>query len=92
LVGLGNVPLPNTRHNVGMMTLDHIAKALGLTWSRHGPWKADKAETSIRIETTHKSETIIKEYNVTLLKPRKLMNISGSCVAQAGKKEKKKKR
>ncbi|KAI8882018.1 peptidyl-tRNA hydrolase, partial [Backusella circina FSU 941] len=85
LVGLGNLPLPNTRHNVGMMTIDHIAKALGLTWSQYRPWKADKAETSIRIETTLKSETIIKEYSVTLLKPRKLMNISGSCVAQAVK-------
>jgi PTH1 family peptidyl-tRNA hydrolase len=80
LVGLGNKTLPNTRHNVGMMVLDSIAKTLNLTWSQNKNWKSDITEATIRVEA--KNET--KEYQITLLKPRKLMNISGSCVAQAG--------
>ncbi|CAO3639321.1 unnamed protein product [Mucor hiemalis] len=81
LVGLGNTTLPNTRHNVGMMALDSIAKALNLTWSQNCTWKSDTAETTIKIETKQE----VKEYHVTFLKPRKLMNISGSCVAAAVK-------
>lgn len=70
------------------MALDSIAKALNLTWSQKPTWKSDITETTIRIESL---ETV-KEYQITMLKPRKLMNISGSCVAQAGKKKKKKKK
>ncbi|KAI8047414.1 peptidyl-tRNA hydrolase, partial [Gilbertella persicaria] len=81
LVGLGNVPLPNTRHNVGMMVLDAIAKSLNLTWSQNRSWKSDMAETNIQVQ----SKNEFHEYKLTLLKPRKLMNISGSCIAQAGK-------
>lgn len=77
---MGNTTLPNTRHNVGMMALDSIAKALNLTWSQNRTWKSDTAETTIKIETKQD----VKEYHVTFLKPRKLMNISGSCVAAAG--------
>lgn len=64
-----------------MMALDSIAKALNLTWSQNRTWKSDTTETTIRIETKQE----VKEYHVTFLKPRKLMNISGSCVAAAGK-------
>lgn len=63
-----------------MMALDSIAKALNLTWSQKNTWKSDITETTIRIPSVDS----VKEYHVTLLKPRKLMNISGSCVAQAG--------
>lgn len=65
------------------MALDSIAKALNLDWSQKATWKSDITETTIRIPGVDS----VKEYQVTLLKPRKLMNISGSCVAQAGKKE-----
>ncbi|CEP11432.1 hypothetical protein [Parasitella parasitica] len=81
IVGLGNKTLPNTRHNVGMMVLDSIAKTFNLTWSQNKSWKSDITETTIRVEA--KNDT--KEYQITLLKPRKLMNVSGSCVAQAVK-------
>ncbi|KAI8373786.1 peptidyl-tRNA hydrolase [Blakeslea trispora] len=81
LVGLGNKPLPNTRHNVGMMALDAIARSLQLTWSHYPSWKSDVTETRI----WHQSNNETQEYIVTLLKPRKLMNVSGSCVAQAVK-------
>ncbi|KAI9487562.1 MAG: peptidyl-tRNA hydrolase-domain-containing protein [Benjaminiella poitrasii] len=81
LVGLGNKTLPNTRHNVGMMVLDSIAKNLNLTWSQNRNWKSDTIQTTIKV----KRKEEIREYQVTLLKPRKLMNISGSCVAEAVK-------
>lgn len=63
------------------MVLDSIASKLNLTWSQNKSWKSDITEATVRVEAKHE----IKEYQVTLLKPRKLMNISGSCVAQAGK-------
>ncbi|KAI9255304.1 peptidyl-tRNA hydrolase-domain-containing protein [Sporodiniella umbellata] len=81
LVGLGNITHPNTRHNVGMMVLDQIAKHLDLSWAQNRNWKSDTTSTQIVVNL--KKET--KEYNVVFLKPRKLMNISGSCVAQAVK-------
>lgn len=64
-----------------MMVLDSIAKKLNLTWSQNKSWKSDITETTVRVE----SKNDVREYQVTLLKPRKLMNISGSCVAEAGK-------
>lgn len=64
-----------------MMVLDSIASKLNLTWSQNKSWKSDMTEATVRVEAKHE----IKEYQVTLLKPRKLMNISGSCVAQAVK-------
>ncbi|KAI9360625.1 peptidyl-tRNA hydrolase-domain-containing protein [Pilaira anomala] len=78
LVGLGNAILPNTRHNVGMMAIDAIAKSLNLAWSQNRTWKSDVTETTVRTENS-------KEYQITFLKPRELMNISGSCVAKAVK-------
>jgi PTH1 family peptidyl-tRNA hydrolase len=64
-----------------MMALDAIAKTLNLTWSQNKTWKSDTTSTTIQVE----SKNQVKEYQVVFLKPRKLMNISGSCVAQAGK-------
>ncbi|KAJ1658049.1 hypothetical protein IWQ61_002636 [Dispira simplex] len=34
VVGLGNYSYAGTRHNVGMMVLDHVAERLNLTWAR----------------------------------------------------------
>ncbi|KAI8885257.1 peptidyl-tRNA hydrolase [Backusella circina FSU 941] len=81
LVGLGNVPLPNTRHNVGMMVLDHIAHCHNLSWTTHLAWDSDITQKTIILEKNTKQI----EYTITLLKPNKTMNISGSCVAQAVK-------
>jgi PTH1 family peptidyl-tRNA hydrolase len=64
-----------------MMALDAMAKALNLTWSQNKPWKSDTTSTTIQVE----SKNQVKNYQIVFLKPRKLMNISGSCVAQAGK-------
>ncbi|CAO3663114.1 unnamed protein product [Rhizopus stolonifer] len=62
-----------------MMVLNHIVKHLNLTWIQNRSWKSDTTHTQLSVFT--KKET--KEYQVFFLKPRKLMNISGSCVAQA---------
>lgn len=64
-----------------MMALDAMAKTLNLTWIQNKTWKSDTTSTTIQV----KSKDQLKEYQVVFLKPRKLMNISGSCVAQAGK-------
>jgi PTH1 family peptidyl-tRNA hydrolase len=80
LVGLGNVPLPDTRHNVGMMVLDSIAKHHNLSWTTHAAWDADIAQKVLSVESDGKQT----EYKITLLKPNKTMNISGSCVSEAG--------
>lgn len=64
-----------------MMALDHIAQHFNLTWKQNTSWKSDTAQTILKI-VSPKDE--LQEYHVTFLKPRKFMNISGSCVAQAG--------
>lgn len=66
-----------------MMVLDSIASKLNLTWSQNKDWKSDITQATVRVEAKHET----KEYQVTLLKPRKLMNVSGSCVAQAGREQ-----
>ncbi|KAI9032719.1 peptidyl-tRNA hydrolase-domain-containing protein [Phycomyces nitens] len=80
LVGLGNYTHPNTRHNVGMMVLDQIANKLDLTWTQNRTLKASISQTLLDIENKDKSRTMI---NVTLLKPRLLMNVSGPSVSKA---------
>ncbi|KAI8088798.1 peptidyl-tRNA hydrolase-domain-containing protein [Halteromyces radiatus] len=80
-VGLGNYTHPNTRHNVGMMVLDSIVKQLDLVWTQHRPWKSHMAQVSLSILNNKKKE--VMDVQVTFLKPRLLMNISGSCVAKA---------
>ncbi|KAI8985836.1 peptidyl-tRNA hydrolase, partial [Pilobolus umbonatus] len=79
LVGLGNITYPNTRHNVGMMVLEHIAHSYHLNWSTNKQWNSETTQLSI--------ESVIdnKGYEITLLKPKKAMNISGSCVMKAVK-------
>ncbi|EIE78525.1 hypothetical protein RO3G_03229 [Rhizopus delemar RA 99-880] len=42
-------------------------------------WKSDTTHTTVLVHSNKE----VKEYQVTFLKPRKFMNISGSCVAQA---------
>ncbi|ORX60654.1 peptidyl-tRNA hydrolase [Hesseltinella vesiculosa] len=79
-VGLGNYTHPNTRHNVGMMVLDAMAKELNLVWSQHKPWKSMVAQTTLSLIAKDAS---ITQVQLTLLKPRLLMNVSGTSVAKA---------
>ncbi|OGF24244.1 hypothetical protein A3H66_01745 [Candidatus Falkowbacteria bacterium RIFCSPLOWO2_02_FULL_45_21] len=67
IVGLGN-PGPeyeNTRHNIGFMALDALAKELGLKWENSKKFKAE----------------IAKSPEYILVKPQNFMNNSGECVA-----------
>ncbi|ORY97734.1 peptidyl-tRNA hydrolase-domain-containing protein [Syncephalastrum racemosum] len=78
LVGLGNYSFPKTRHNAGMMVLDHLAALLELDWTHKRPWKALVAQTTLSFGDTQQHQ-----FDLTLLKPRVLMNVSGQSVAPA---------
>ncbi|KAK9728987.1 hypothetical protein K7432_000625 [Basidiobolus ranarum] len=87
ITGLGNQPFPDTRHNIGMMVVDHLAERLGLSWSIHKPWKAHVArmtwsQTSVFKSGKEKQE-LTENIELILLKPKVLMNLSGVSVAAA---------
>ncbi len=67
IVGLGNPgeQYENTRHNVGFMAIDALAKELGLTWETSKKFKAELAKGS----------------GLLLIKPQDFMNNSGQTVA-----------
>ena len=72
LVGLGN-PGPQyngTRHNVGFMLLDYLARETGVVFSECR-WKATAAKT------------LISGVTAVMLKPETYMNLSGIAVSQA---------
>ena len=73
IVGLGNPgkKYENTRHNVGFLVLDHLAKKLDASWKTKGAWSAQVAEISQN------------EQKIVLLKPETFMNLSGNAVARA---------
>ncbi|KAI9259501.1 peptidyl-tRNA hydrolase-domain-containing protein [Phascolomyces articulosus] len=84
-VGLGNYTHPNTRHNAGMMILDHLASRLELSWIPHKPWKGHIAQTTVLLPFDRKEGADYTEIELTLLKPRLLMNVSGPSVAKAAR-------
>ena len=63
IVGLGNPgkKYENTRHNVGFMAIDSLAKNLGLNWEESKKFQAEIAKTG----------------NTLLVKPQTFMNNSG---------------
>ena len=69
IIGLGNPgkQYELTRHNVGFLALDHIAKELELDWSEH------KKTQSL----------LAKSVGTILIKPQTFMNLSGESVRQA---------
>ena len=71
VVGLGN-PGPayaRTRHNVGFMTLDNMARRAGARWSKARGARAEVAKITLA------------DAEVTLAKPATFMNLSGDAVA-----------
>ena len=66
ITGLGNPgkKYENTRHNVGFMAIDALAKKLGLTWEEEKKFKAQ----------------ICQNGNAILVKPQTFMNNSGQSV------------
>lgn len=76
IAGLGNIgsEYSNTRHNIGFMVLDALAKASNISFS-------DARYGSV-VEVKHKGRTFI------LLKPSTYMNLSGKAVSYWLQKEK----
>ncbi|KAH7334025.1 peptidyl-tRNA hydrolase [Rhizoctonia solani] len=73
IAGLGNFPYPTTRHSVGQVVLDSLAGKWNLSLGyqrKHDAWLGTK---SIDIPGTGPVE-------VTLVKPKLLMNISGPAI------------
>ena len=72
IVGLGNPgqEYENTRHNVGFMALDHIAKQVGA--------RIDRARFRALV-----GEASIGGCHVLLMKPQTFMNLSGEAVREA---------
>jgi len=73
IVGMGNLPMPMTRHSVGHLIIDSLASRLGVCMA------SDRALGGIIGHTT----TMMGEnpVSITLFKPKPLMNISGSSVS-----------
>jgi len=70
LVGLGNVDkrYESTRHNVGFMVLDRLAKYYKSHWSAKAKFKSELAEI------------LVDSKKLLLLKPSTYMNLSGQSV------------
>ena len=74
LVGLGNVgkEYDGTRHNVGFMAIDHIAKKLGI--------RIDRVKFN-----AYTAEGSLGGRRVLFMKPTTFMNLSGVAIAEAAK-------
>ena len=72
IVGLGNIgkEYEGTRHNVGFMAIDHIAKKLGV--------KIDRVKFNAYI-----TEAALGGKRVLLMKPTTYMNLSGVAISEA---------
>lgn len=72
VIGLGNVgkKYDNTRHNVGFICVDALAKSHGAKWKDESRWNAHTASYSA-------SGT-----KVILIKPQTFMNLSGEAVTK----------
>ena len=70
IVGLGNVgrSYANTRHNIGFMVIDEIAKRYDGTWKLDDKLKSEIATVSIDGE------------EIVLAKPQTMMNVSGDAI------------
>ncbi|KXN90863.1 Peptidyl-tRNA hydrolase [Leucoagaricus sp. SymC.cos] len=71
VVGLGNLPMPLTRHSVGHLIVDSLASRLGIKLSSQKGGYVGHDEVYI-------GETLV---SLTLFKSKSLMNISGPSVA-----------
>jgi len=72
IVGLGNPgrEYKDTRHNIGFMTVEVLARKWGINWQTDGKKKSLKAQK------------FIEGTEIILLKPQTFMNLSGEAVAK----------
>lgn len=75
VVGLGNLPFPQTRHSIGHLIIDALAARLHIHMSTDRTMGGVTGHSKVTL-----GETAV---SLTLLKPKPLMNISGSSVAGA---------
>jgi peptidyl-tRNA hydrolase, PTH1 family len=70
IVGLGNVgkKYDGTRHNIGFMTINHIAESQGVKWKKESRWNAEVASCTIN------------GAKCILVKPQTFMNLSGEAI------------
>lgn len=82
VVGLGN-PGPtysNTRHNVGFMVVDELARRARASWSSPRQMRAEVVET--RLSAGGMGAPGVDSQKVVLVKPRTFMNESGQAVGK----------
>jgi len=82
VVGLGN-PGPtysNTRHNVGFMVVDELARRARASWSAPRQMRAEVVET--RLSAGGMGAPGLDAHKVVLAKPRTFMNESGQAVGK----------
>ena len=72
VVGLGNLFLPDTRHSVGMLVVDSLAKYLGTSWHFS------------RQSLGYVAVTKVGHLEIILLKPTVAMNLNGRSISKAG--------
>lgn len=72
VVGLGNHSLPDTRHSVGMLVVDCLARHLGAIWHFNSR------------SIGHLAVTNVDDQEIILLKPTVAMNINGRSIARTG--------
>ncbi|KAI6121560.1 peptidyl-tRNA hydrolase [Pisolithus sp. B1] len=75
VVGLGNLPYPNTRHSVGHVIVDALAARFGVHMSMNRSVGGFIGHSDVLF-----SDDIV---SLTLFKPKPLMNIAGPSVASA---------
>jgi peptidyl-tRNA hydrolase, PTH1 family len=75
MIGLGNPgsKFSNTRHNIGFMVVESLAKQF------HGAWRSANHDLEI-------CEIMIKDQKILLLKPQTFMNASGLVISYLTKK------
>lgn len=89
VLGLGNIgkQYANTRHNIGFMLLDNLAKTLNKDFSEDKRLMCCKLEISLKdfIESSNMPQKDCIESKILLIKPTTFMNNSGECVAKVAK-------
>ena len=81
IVGLGNrgEKYKNTRHNIGFMAVDELAKMLE---SKESAWKDDKNLKSAIKSLSAKSQKLTANSLIILMRPTTFMNNSGFAVSK----------
>ncbi|KIJ68130.1 hypothetical protein HYDPIDRAFT_107786 [Hydnomerulius pinastri MD-312] len=75
VVGLGNLPYPNTRHSIGHLVVDALASRFGMRMTTDRSLGGFVGHSKVQLGDL--------DVALTLFKPKPLMNITGPAVAAA---------